>query len=395
MRFSDTLFFRDVAWWFASGSPDLENSLVLVGPGYGYILYVWGLIVGWNAWGHLALQLVIAALNCVLISVMCSRLGLKKSIGLLAGYFHAFSLTAITLSCTLYTETWFIFFTLLTLITFLDALRAKTIGHYFIFAAFAFCAAMVRSVGQFYPIVLFGILVLYAIYQKIRRKAGITLMMPLFGTLLALSLILSWPIRNYVKHGIFTISETGTRAAKRYWLAAAVSGTYEEDEINRRRKIWDEQMHNRFGTKTPSLSQRHQFDISVVRDTVMKYPARMLSGYLHNVWVNMTKDSRLQYEQTPQLNPLWFFYTKKLATGLGTPVFWLILFGGAVLMMRGKTFAGVFLVVLYAYLGLITGATFWQGSRIFLPGQVAWAPLLSVSFLWGYEKAMSFRRRLR
>jgi hypothetical protein len=53
--------------------------------------------------------------------------------------------------------------------------------------------------------------------------------------------------------------------------------------------------------------------------------------------------------------------------------FWLSMAGFAVLLLMRRWRAFVYLGTLYLYFTLMIGFTRWQGSRLFYPGQIAWA----------------------
>ncbi|HSG99616.1 MAG TPA: glycosyltransferase family 39 protein [candidate division Zixibacteria bacterium] len=373
--FDDTKFFRDVAAWFGDQSPAREESLLLVGPGYGFILYAGSLLLGWSAWGHLIAQVFVSAVNCLLVRVLALELGLKEREATLAALISAVSLSAIAASVMLYTETWYLTLTLLALILFLRGIRTRHTGRCLAAAALFCAAALVRSVGQFVPLAIAGAFIFDALVQ--RQRIRLTVRPALFLTL-AVALTLAWPLRNYVVHGVFTISETGTRAARLYWTASALTGNGDAAAIDSVRSIWDKQVEWRYHTPTPTLKQRHEFDVSVIRDTLAQRPGRMMSAYLMNVWTNMTEESRIQSILMPQFTAFWRQYSKRFASGLGPWLVGFTLLGALALWRRGRRESVVFLLALYLYYGLITGATFWQGSRIFLPGQIAWAPLVAV-----------------
>ncbi|MCH7879517.1 MAG: hypothetical protein IH914_09425 [candidate division Zixibacteria bacterium] len=397
-KFSDTVFFADVAQSFRDGFALHEESLALVGPGYGFVLFIQDLFAGSNVWANLIINILVSSLNCLLVRSLALRVGVSKTTAALAGYICALSISSISFSCILYSETVFTLITLLTVHSFLSTVAQGRLSDGLAFASLCAIASLIRSVGQFYPLMLALLLALWIWHE--RNNAGLpdiplrSARLFMYVTLAA-ALTIIWPLRNYAVHGVFTISETGTRAARDYWIAEAVADIHGDTSLEIPRVLWKKQIASRYGPTGPTILQRHEFDLNIIRDTVSAYPLETFSAYLGNVWTNMTSESYVQHENVPQLDELWTFYSKRFASNLGV-VLVMLHFLGSYLMIRGGLWrAATLLALFYLYLALITGASFWQGSRLFLPAQPFWAISCAFALFWILEKSKGLLRHLR
>lgn len=391
--FYDTQKYLQIVEYFKTWDPQYKELLLLAGPGYALILLVVDFFASGNVWAHVTLQALLSALSSVMIFRLAVSLQLPKRVAYLAGYIHAFSLTAIYLSASMLTETWFVFVSLLALVTFLRAYREDSILLYTVAVLCVVFSAMIRSLGQFYPFII--ALVVFVPALKSRVFDRISLWRPLGFAALALFLILLWPVRNYVVHDIFTVSETGTRAARLYWTASAVGGSSAGANVWAVRAAWEDEISERFAGKTPTPREMHDFDVSVIRDTLSARTADMLGAYANAAWSNAITPSVYHTHLAPQPATLWGFYNQMAKKGLGKINFALTLIGLLILAFRRDWFAVTTLGSLWALFTLTSGVTFWQGSRIYFPAMMAWAPLAALALNTGFAQALSLSRRLR
>lgn len=391
--FPDTGVYLIISTYFKSSLPYVEYDLLLSGPGYGFIIYTLSGVVGMNGWAHIIVQILISAATSVLIRQLALHLGLRSKVATFAGYVHAFSLTAIYLSCSLLTETWFVFLSTLALLAFISALKSNRTAHYLAFAFLCFSAAMVRSIAQFYPLVLVAIVLVPAVWN--RRFDMRALWRPLGFSCLALTLVFLWSARNYATHGVFTVSETGIRAARMYWIASGISESGADGDILQARETWDKEFETRYPGAEATSKARHDFDMSVVRDSLFKYPGRMLRVYASAAWENVTAPSFFHKILAPQLSPLWNTYSRLATRNTGAVIVLLTMMGFGIMAMTGSRQAALFLCAFYVFFAATSGVTFWQASRVFFPAEPFWTIGCATALLWIYEKSKNSIRLLR
>ncbi|MCH8963787.1 MAG: glycosyltransferase family 39 protein, partial [Planctomycetes bacterium] len=127
-----------------------EGSMLWSGPGYGLFLGGYFALFGTQAWPILIAQVLMGSVNCVLVWLLAGRLGLSGRVAAIAGTIAALSLTSISLSCMLLTETLFFTLQLTGLLCWVLAFR-RNHWLWFVAAALLFGAAtFVRGVTLFW-----------------------------------------------------------------------------------------------------------------------------------------------------------------------------------------------------------------------------------------------------
>ncbi|MCH9032112.1 MAG: glycosyltransferase family 39 protein, partial [candidate division Zixibacteria bacterium] len=352
--------------------PSFEESIVLCGPGYGFILAIIRTLPGNEILNILITQSIIGALNCLLLAFLAYRLAGSKVTAILAGIIASFSLTGIALCSMVLTETIFIFFILISLILFIEACKTNRWTLWIMAGLFMAVAAFVRSAGLYLgPFILF-VLVLTPktafnfSKRKILIRAGL-------ATLVCIGLTGTWAARNYVRHDLFTLAETGPRAVTRYLMAKVISSQTpgaSTAEIGKR--LFDS---TSFGMSYPklSMSERKAEDIRVIKSTFAKYPRETILTYLDLIRANVTQDAHLHAVLLKKFQGLWLGISERITSHLGYKIILFHFLGLALLWWRQKRLAAIFSGAVYLYFALLCGFTFWQGSRLFFPGQIGWA----------------------
>ncbi len=376
----DTAHHINVLQAFAGNSSTLEDSLLLVGPGYGAILWLFSFIFGMSAWWHVCVQVVISSLNCALLCKLAALLTGETRTAKIAGYLQAISLTSISLSCALCTETWFVFFSLVGGIELIAACRTHTWKFVIMSSVALFAAAMIRPVGQFYPLLLIGggAIAGYLSVNRTTRSDNRWKRTVITVGIASGVMISAWGVRNYLVNDIFTISETGTRAARAYWIASGAVNSTERVPIERVRTAWQSELEQKYGPH-PTPKMRHDFDAQIVRDSLFSRPLHFGSWYMRHAWSNLVSQSFMQRLQAPQLKPVWDFYSRTIGGIAGKLAVIFALIGIVCLMLDRNWMSATVLGVAYAYFALITGASFWQGDRLSFPAQVIGAIAVAVA----------------
>jgi hypothetical protein len=197
---------------------------------------------------------------------------------------------------------------------------------------------------------------------------------------IALIIILSWSMRNYLKHDIFVTATIGVHTTKEYLAAAIITRVDPHTNIWQIRKHWKEQEFLEYG---PNISVRNEYenDVSIILKTIASYPLSTLRTYLSLVFKNMLAPESLHIVQLPKNRG----FCEALAVIMSGSIFGLIIMlislAGIVMIFRSSLNIGVILLIaLGVYFGLLSGLTFWQGSRIFFPAQLLWAFLVAYVF---------------
>ncbi len=374
------------------GTP--EGSMLWSGPGYGLLLAAFFKTFGMVAWPVLISQVVMSSINCVLIYALACQLQFSRRVALLASLIGAFSLTSISLSCILLTETMFFSLQLCGLLCLVVAYRRNR-WYWFIPAALLFGGAtFVRGVTLFWPgVVLVLALVLPTKFFAGSRKQllinSVSVVLLMGGT------VLGWSSRNYARCGVFTFSEGGVLAARYFWTARTLAGF--DPDINTRgmQHRMEEENIAKYGPEGATFAEHHRDDLAVFLATLRAHPWPMAKRFIISAFQNSTRGSELHTFQLPQFKTFWDLIKPVIHKNAGSAIMALTVIGGLVLLVSNEhRAAGLILAMTYVYLCGITGFEFWQGSRISHPAQMVWVILAAVVLDRGLG-LLARRKRLR
>ncbi len=355
-----------------------EGSMLWSGPGYGLFLGGYFALFGTHAWPVLIAQVLMSSANCVLVWLLAGRLGLSGRVAAIAGAIAALSLTSISLSCMLLTETLFFTLQLTGLLCWVCAMR-RNHWSWFVAAAFLFgTATFVRGVTLFWP----GVMLLLALVHSKRDFAG-TRRALIGKTCVAVALMgamfVGWGFRNYTRHEVFTFSEGGVLAARYFWTARTLAGFDSTRNTRAMQRKMEADNRARYGQDGTTFAEHHRDDMAVFTAALREHPWPMAKRFVKSALQNATRGSELHVFQLPQFARTWDFLRPIIHKKTGAVVLLLTLLGAALLMARPEQrAAGMILLLTYGYFCGITGFEFWQGSRICFPAQMAWAILAAV-----------------
>jgi len=358
-------------------------NLYLVGPGYPVFLAIFRLIFGNAVWPILAVQILLSSVSCVLIYRIGLLLLNNSRISFPAGLIAAVSITSISLSNIVLTESLFFFLFSLSLFLLLKGFDSGGWPDFILSGIFGGLSVLVRSVTQFFPIlIIFFAVIIPITRQSITRKQLIA--KSIVSALLIILIAGAWGLRNQSRHDIFTVSGTGVIAAKVY-LAAAVVHHYNPDTNFLRLKdsLFEPQIIN---GRPETIRERHLGAQSFVRKVFKEHPGRFVKTYLSNIWDNITVGSYLHHMQLPEFKSTFRYLEKRVSRNNRSPIIPILTLAGfIILLLKNSKPAALVLLLIYLYYAILSGVTFWQTSRIFYPAQVSWAILVSVSLVRAYD----------
>ena len=355
-----------------------DYRMLFRGPGYAGFLAICFAIFGISVWPILVIQIILSSLNTVLVVLLTKRfLPEWPRTALMAGLLCATSLTAIALSCSILTETLFVSLFLVSLMCWWDGLVT---GHwrYFIIAGLLLgCGCLVRSAGQFWVL---GTIILSWIIARRQNNYTLLLKTAVYASLV-LVIILGWVARNYYKHHIIAL-EVGSVSTVKYYLGVKVyARIHHQKDIVQIRETWgkDEAIQRlEYGER--SHQEIHHQRILFALDLIKRYPWEVMTTFFGLVYENISEKDSLHYMQLPQFQGIWRKIRKGYKLCIRLSLILMVI--GCFQLWRAKKYLSlVVLLTIYAYFALISGLTFWQGSRILFPAQVSWAILISAAFI--------------
>jgi len=354
-----------------------ESELVLAGPGYGAFLAGFIAIFGQNPWPILIVQIILSCLSAVLVYRIALILFERKLLAVSAGLIAAISATSVSLSSAILSDCLFFFLMTLSFWLYLKGLKNP---RWSLFAwsgiALGF-GILVRSVGMFLPVVFVAMYYLFIPEISDRRKA---LTKAIAAVLIPIVIAGGWSIRNYVKHDIFAVSDSGTLAMKDY-LAARI--LFEADSSKRLMEYRNEMTGGKIDVMTPG--ERHENAVEVAGRVIGEHPGLFLKVYLKDIYENITMQNTLAAVQLKQYRDFYDWWTNNLTWNGKQPlIFILTVTGFVILLISGFYRPTIFLILLYLYFALISGVTYWQGSRIFHPALLSWAIAIGaiIQLIW-------------
>ncbi len=373
----DSQTYISIAKYFLGVNVAGADDLLLAGPGYGYLLATVFKLFGFTSWPTLILQIIVSSLGCVYIYKIAEKLINIRTVSLIASLLAATSLTSISLSTSILTDSLFFFLLVVAIYYFLLGLNNGQ-WKYFIFCGVLLgISSLIRSVGLFFPVVLIFIAFVFPLNSSVLSRKSALLRSIITGLILII-VALPWAIKNNSEHEIFTVSETGTLAARNYLCSKII---YEAESRKSLIEIRDWMAAPKTVQGRPETArERHDHAIAVIKEVFSRYPGTFFKVFFENIFENIGALSTIHSLQLPQFRNSFEIYTEKLFTkGNSLFVFFLSLIGFVLLFWDGKKREALILASIYGYFAFLSGFTYWQGSRIFYPGQLAWVILVAVA----------------
>ncbi len=354
-----------------------EGAILWSGPGYGWFLAAIFRACGVSAAPVLIIQVVISAAACAGVAVLALSLDLSRRVAIIAGLVVAGSLTAISLSCVILTETLFVLLHLGGLVCLVRGLRRDR-WTWMLAAALLFSAAvLVRGVTQFWPVVLVGLTAVLppSFFAGSRRQA---LTKAVACAVLMAAVIGGWCVRNQIRNGVPAFSG-GVLAARYFWTARTLASL--DPDVNTRQMQERMEADNlaRYGPQGTTLAQHHRDDTAVFLEAWRRYPVPMIRRFAISAAQNTVRGSEVHPAQLPQFTNLWQQLKPLLHEHAGQAIVAATVIGLILLGLNPRTrAAGWILASTYLYLNGVSGVEFWQGSRICHPSIMAWSIAVAV-----------------
>jgi hypothetical protein len=292
----------------------------------------------------------------------------------LAGLICTLSHTSLSMSGRILTDQTFFTIHCFALVLLIEGLRNGKWKWFIGAGLLCGVGALIRPAGQFWPYVFFVlplVLPLPGVFASRTRFLGRVAV----AGLLALTMTLSWSARNYFVNGVFTFGYVGIQTV-RNCVVAQIDSARLGKRIADMRVIYD----GEDGDHT--LPPAESFDNMQrrVRTTIATHPGEFVSFYFRNVWANAIESNPYLSRDFPALVKLGWSQIWEVLKNANRVLF-LVAILGFFLLARDRQWSGfVILGIVFAYFTLVTGFSFWQGSRLHYPAEMAWAVL--VAYVW-------------
>lgn len=388
MMMADSQTYFAIARYLAGKTVAGEAALILGGPGYGAFVAIFFGIFGQNAWPIVFAQIVLSSAASVLIYLIAKELLDKTIIALCAGMITAVSITSISLATAILSDSLFFFLMVLAFYLFIKGLRKSAWGWFIGAGIVLGIASLVRPVGQFLPIVFlvsFFILTKDAVKRKrLQKMVAAAVIIPILITG-------SWAVRNYIKHDIFTVSDSGTLAFKHYLSARIMFEADDSETLLKYREDMAEPLD--VDGHPATLKETHDDAVATATEVILEHPVLFLKVYLIDMYENITMQNTLFEIQLKEYESAYKEYTRKFTWEGKQPLIFLLTLFGFFLMYKARFRREMlFLILIWCYFAVLSGVTFWQGSRIFHPAILAWSIAVGMIIQYALERIGARRR---
>jgi hypothetical protein len=366
----DTQVYLDVARHILSWHPTGDYAILRVGPGYGGMIAAIQYVFGDNLLWPTIANILLGSIAPVFIYLLAYLLIPRRIVALISGLVVAASSTAISLSTSLLTDQPFFTLHLAALVCFAAGFKNGRMRWFVASGLLAGAAVFIRSMSQLFPLVFILIPLIIPFHtrsERLRRLAGSAITAGI-----VLILILTWSYRNYVKHDIFTFGTNGALTVRSCLGVKAIVDHTEEDDIINLRKRWEAID----GDRTDEYALAYTRAIDRFMDILKTHPGWVLQAYAETVWGNIRAGNYYPARQLP-FPSFWRLLQSMQEKWLGIVVYGLALIGFAFLIGDRNYLAAALLGATLFYFTLLAGFSFWQGSRIYFPAEMAW-PILAV-----------------
>lgn len=381
----DTKTFRYVADELVSGGNTQGFWLFFQGPGYGLILAGLRAVFGPSAIPAGLLNVLLGSMAPVLVYLLSLQLIDKRAVAISAGVICAISSTSLSLSAAILTDQPFFTIHCAALVCFVIGLRQGRICWFICAGIVGGVGCYIRSTSQLWPIVFCLIPLLIPIQKPFRSRFSMVRYAALTGGIMLVT-ILAWSARNFAVHDVFAFEGKGVHTVRDYLVAETVASHTDQD-IREVRATWAEEDDAYLGGQELSISQRHRLNTARILETVSSHPGWTVQTFLSTVWDNVLEGNYLPLAQVSFLHSMWDrLYLSRIL--ISETIFYLTLLGLFFLTRDRLYLPLVILGTTYAYFTLITGLSFWQGSRLHYPAEMAWSILVAYA-LWRLARSAS------
>lgn len=368
---ADSEVYLTVARHILSYDPMGDYAILRVGPGYGLIIAGIQTAFGANPLWVIAFNVVMGSLAPVLVYFLAFRLTRIRIVALLAGLISAVSMTSVALSCNILTDQPFFTVHVAGMVCLAKGFTNGRIKWFIASGLLAGAAVFIRSAAMYWPFLLLLIpLVIpvpkrfpsrWAIFSRVTIAAGIILV-----------LIAGWSYRNDLKHGLFTFGTNGMLTIRSCLGAKAIVENTDENDLIKLRESWE----GEDGDRTDEYVKAYGRAKDRFEKIFSEHPGWVTKAYLETVWSNVRAGNHFPLGQIPALKTFWEILIKIHERWLGIVVFFASLAGIICLFIDRRYFAAMLLGLTFAYFTLLSGFSFWQGSRIYFPAEMAWSILI-------------------
>jgi 4-amino-4-deoxy-L-arabinose transferase-like glycosyltransferase len=389
---SDSHVYTQLAEHWRSGLAVEERFLLVAGPGYPALLAGLAGIFGSGLWPPVILNLLLGALAPVAVYLLAASLLASRTVAVVSGLLVALSFTGLSMSTSLLTDQPFYTLHAFGLLVFLRGLQSGRTRWFVVAGVLSTVATAIRPLGQLWPAVMLLLALGWVLKSQPPRNWRL-LARSLWSPALMLAFLLAWSIHNEARHGIFTVTTNGVRATWAYLAATAVADHTPGGNFDSVRTAWSQDVHRPAAGLPPSEAEIHRRMKSRVLDVLREHPRWLLESFAVIVWRNLRASNHFAEAQVPQWKPIWSTVRNLSHDWINPLLLVASVLALASMLLARQWLSALLLGLTYAYFTLMAGFSFWQGSRLHFPAEMAWSILVSYFGVLGWRRLVAVRYR--
>jgi len=192
-----------------------------------------------------------------------------------------------------------------------------------------------------------------------------------------LVMILSWSAVNQARYGVFLFTSNGVRSSWAYLAALAVADHTPGGSLDSVRAAWSAEVLVPVNGRDPSEAEVLGRMRSRVTDVVSQHPDWVAQSFLLSVWRNVRAPNYFAAAQVPRGKAVWEPFMRACHDSINPLLLVLALAALGLLAVQGRWESLLVLGLTYGYFTILTGFSFWQGSRLHYPAEMVWSILVS------------------
>lgn len=373
---NDTRNYLSAASFWLSGDSAGAQALLLAGPGYSLVLaLIQMLFAGSVLWPALLLNLLFGCAAPVVVYYLAIELAGRRAVALGAGLITAASVTSLSVSTSILSDQPFFTLHALSLLWFVLGWKNNRTRWFVLAGITAGVATWIRVMGQAWPVVFLFIATLSTVLDS-SPSSWVRWRRSLWTPAILLAFILAWSSYNYSRHGLFTLTSNGARSAWLYLGARALAMNTPGLDPETARDQISAELEQVAGPEQSEVAM-YRYSAERITELGREHPGWLVRAFAHNVKENLQESNYDLYRQLPQCRTALDVFTRQARDHLNEWAFLGALLGTVLLMKARNHLAWITLGATLSVFTLITGFSFWQGSRLHYPAEMAWSILLS------------------
>lgn len=383
----DCRLYLNMAKAIVAGTPEARaDGFFYFGPGFAYFLAPLTYLFKNHAFSMIVVDIILSSLSCLLLYAFARRLTGSYAVAMTAAFLAATSYTSILVSCFLLSDTLYFFVFLLVLLAYLRALDTGRWPYFVLAGVLTAAAVMIRSVGQFWPLVMIGLAVAHRRWKD-GRSAPLSGLRPraltarvTVAVAIPIVVILGWMSHNYRDNGAFVMGITSGNGPANICAVTIerMSGVPAPTTMEN----WLQERKDALGKTELTLGEIYDVYRTHTRAAVDTLGWKVVETYLSVMWENLNEISRLHRLLFPEYQDMMIPAEEYIMHHyLNYINIVLAMTGLALLLWRRRWWPAAVLGSTYVYYAVMGGFFRWQYTRHFMPGQIAWAVLIAVTLV--------------